>query len=208
MAEAQGTASGRKTRGPGLPRRGCAWRPEQHLRRRGARRGSPGPQQHLVLCRCDLGYSGDDGGPCAACEAGTYKGAVGDAACASCPPHSHSAAATRALASCVRNAGYSGPDGGLCEACAPGKYKEVSGSALCTDCPEHADSTAGSAARSSCRCNPATAARTARNARRARPAPSRRRRALRRALRAAPASTSPRPGRPPLLSVVAQHRTD
>ncbi len=53
-------------------------------------------QQHLVLCCCDLGYSGDDGGPCAACEAGTYKGAVGDAACASCPPHLHSAAASRA----------------------------------------------------------------------------------------------------------------
>jgi hypothetical protein len=41
---------------------------------------APPQSDALVLCRCDLGYSGDDGGPCAACEAGEYKQAVGDAA--------------------------------------------------------------------------------------------------------------------------------
>jgi hypothetical protein len=67
-----------------------------------------------VACQCDPGYTGPDGGSCAACQAGTYKVETGAAACTSCPTFTTSPAASTAVAACVNakcGAGYTGPDG-------------------------------------------------------------------------------------------------
>ena len=39
----------------------------------------------LTDCRCNVGYSGDDGGECVACDAGHYKDTNGSAPCTQCP---------------------------------------------------------------------------------------------------------------------------
>ena len=42
---------------------------------------SPAGSDALADCRCNTGYTGPDGGECAACVAGTYKDATGSAEC-------------------------------------------------------------------------------------------------------------------------------
>ena len=39
----------------------------------------------VSACSCALGYTGDNGGPCRACEPGKYKDQTGSAACTLCP---------------------------------------------------------------------------------------------------------------------------
>jgi hypothetical protein len=41
-------------------------------------------------CYCTAGYSGPDGGDCAACPAGKYKTTQGSMACTRCPPDTYS----------------------------------------------------------------------------------------------------------------------
>ena len=36
-------------------------------------------------CRCNVGFTGPDGGPCSTCAAGSYKSTVGSAVCTTCP---------------------------------------------------------------------------------------------------------------------------
>lgn len=56
----------------------------------------------LADCLCDPGFSGPDGGPCAACAPGKFKPANGSAACEDCPLHSYSdAPASTTCVSCV-----------------------------------------------------------------------------------------------------------
>ena len=106
-------------------------------------------------CICDPGYSGGDGGPCQACDAGTFKTSKGTSACTKCPAdtfsessaasspstcldcpaHSQAAAGSDTESDCRCKAGYSGPDGGPCEICTAGSYKEAVGSAACSSCP-------------------------------------------------------------------------
>jgi hypothetical protein len=50
----------------------CEMRPEISV--------SPIGTSVLVYCKCDAGYTGSDGDPCTACEAGKYKEASGHAA--------------------------------------------------------------------------------------------------------------------------------
>ena len=43
-------------------------------------------------CECNTGYTGPNGGTCAACEAGKYKDSPGADACTACPDNSVSPA--------------------------------------------------------------------------------------------------------------------
>ena len=93
--------------------------------------GSP----DITHCKCDLGYTGPDGGTCNACAEGQYKAVVGNAACVNCPSSSSSPEASVAVTDCLCNAGYTGPDGGTCEECGAGTYKDSIGSVACANCP-------------------------------------------------------------------------
>lgn len=68
-------------------------------------------------CLCDPGFSGPDGGPCAACAPGKFKPANGSAACEDCPLHSYSdAPASTSCKSCTQFLDF----GGI--TLAPGQY--------------------------------------------------------------------------------------
>ena len=43
-------------------------------------------------CECNTGYTGPNGGTCAACEGGKYKDSPGAGACTACPDNSVSPA--------------------------------------------------------------------------------------------------------------------
>ena len=80
---------------------------------------SPSASPSSSHCKCNAGYVGPDGGPCAVC-----------------PTNSDSPGGN---ATCACNAGYSlsgptGPDGGECVSCVAGKYKVASGNGICTNC--------------------------------------------------------------------------
>jgi hypothetical protein len=88
----------------------------------------------LVDCRCMLGYTGPDGGPCKTCVPGTYKhvngtascrlcsagkystetGQVSEVMCRSCPSHTYSGEGSNMLTNCTCNVGYTGPNGQEC----------------------------------------------------------------------------------------------
>ena len=108
-----------------------------------------------MKCTCDPGYSGNDGGACSACIAGTFKmsngsapcldctagkyssavGAVSAASCSNCPAHSSSSQGSPQVTDCLCNAGYTGGDGQECVACRAGAFKDTIGSAPCSMCP-------------------------------------------------------------------------
>jgi hypothetical protein len=46
---------------------------------------SPAASSDASQCLCNVGYTGPDGGPCEACEAGKYKNVTGSDTCAHCP---------------------------------------------------------------------------------------------------------------------------
>lgn len=85
-------------------------------------------------CRCNAGYSGSDGGACAACGTGTYKSVRGSDACQPCA------------------AGNVQPTAGseACDVCPAGTYADAE---ICVTCPQHSTSAAQSEAQSSCLCN-------------------------------------------------------
>jgi len=107
-----------------------------------------------VACRCDLGYTGSDGGTCLACSTGKYKESQGSAACSfcpadkyqpltfrtalsdcqACPVSAESPAGSTALASCQCSPGYVGVNGGTCTQCYAGQYKPLKGPQACTVC--------------------------------------------------------------------------
>jgi len=82
-------------------------------------------------CRCNAGYTGEDGTFCYACVAGTYKVTLGPedctlcaqdrystvlastsgASCNACPTSSQSPRGSSAKAACICNMGYTGPGG-------------------------------------------------------------------------------------------------
>jgi hypothetical protein len=75
---------------------------------------SPAGSANLTSCTCNAGSTGPNGGPCAACGAGTYSAAVGSSAsstCIACPSNSTSPPGSAALTSCTCNAGYFVPFG-------------------------------------------------------------------------------------------------
>jgi len=103
-------------------------------------------------CLCNMGYSGPDGGPCDACEPGTFKPVKGSdtcdvcsagfyselaaaRACTSCPNNSWTAVEASSLQEdCLCNAGFTGQNGGDCVVCEAGKAKKDAGSAACDEC--------------------------------------------------------------------------
>lgn len=118
--------------------------------------GSTSSVACITASSCDAGYTGPDGGPCAACVAGKYKAATGSAACTNCGPGTYSStlaataaaaclacaagttspAASTSSAACIFppcNPGYTGPDG-ICSTCVAGTYKVGTGSAACMPC--------------------------------------------------------------------------
>lgn len=104
-----------------------------------------------TFCKCDPGYSGPDGGPCKACEAGTFKQTNGSAACVQCeadtysleaaiacldcPSHSSSDPGSGSFADCLCHLGYELQED-LCQPCDIGFYKDTTGSSACQQCPE------------------------------------------------------------------------
>ena len=84
-------------------------------------------------CRCNPGYTGEDGTHCYACALGTYKTVLGPedctlcaqnrysitpfsttgANCLACPTSSQSPTGSSAKAACICNMGYTGPGGSL-----------------------------------------------------------------------------------------------
>ena len=124
---------------------------------------SPGSTA-LTSCVCKEGFTGPNGGTCAACAVGKYKVATGSAACIDHPPatctsgnrpdsvsagsYKDTLFSSNAVCKCA--AGFTGPDGGPCIACAAGFYKATVGSTACTDCSTS----------SSCQCAAGTTATT------------------------------------------------
>ena len=108
----------------------------------------------IYACKCDEGWTGADGGPCAQCAAGKFKTDIGDSECASCesgtynnhtgsseasdcqrcPDNTQSPPNSTSLQACICNAGYSGPDGGPCVHCQAGTFKSSPGKAACVHC--------------------------------------------------------------------------
>jgi len=57
-------------------------------------------------CKCNMGFSGPDGGPCRACPAGTFKGKTGSGACSTCAANTNSLAQNAYEHRCSCNAGF------------------------------------------------------------------------------------------------------
>ena len=86
-------------------------------------------------CKCNVGYTGPDGGSCVACVAGKFKTSNGTAACAQCVAGKHSSAlalGTDACADCGRDT-YSNSDSTQCVAC-PANAVSAALSSVDTDC--------------------------------------------------------------------------
>jgi hypothetical protein len=108
----------------------------------------------LTNCTCNVGFFGLDGGPCAACPAGTFKHVNGSAACSFCPQGKFSMATgqtsestcitcpplsispvqgSSSILNCTCVIGHTG-SGHNCSACLAGTYKNVTGSLPCLGC--------------------------------------------------------------------------
>ena len=103
-------------------------------------------------CQCLPGYTGPNGGPCVACDAGTYKISTGPEACTSCHANSNSPSGFASASACICNVGHTGS--GECNACDVDTYKSLSGNQACTACPENTVSATGSTLLNNCSCAP------------------------------------------------------
>ena len=110
-------------------------------------------------CRCVPGFTGDDGGPCAACPRGFFKPTLGNATCSQC--HNFSETAQNAsvhVAQCECLPGFAGDPAtastgnASCAACAHGTYKDLSGNVPCSACPAFAFSPRQATQRTNCTC--------------------------------------------------------
>jgi len=113
---------------------------------------SPAGSNTTADCKCNRGYSGNNGGPCSACAAGQFKAADGSAqcllcpggsysvlaaasSCSQCPPNSGSAPGSDRQTNCTCMAGFTGQrDGEPCSPCAAGSYKAEPGPSQCVSC--------------------------------------------------------------------------
>jgi len=106
----------------------------------------------ITDCKCNAGATGADGQTCIACEAGTYKEAIGSAACEGCTQFSQSLPGSDDETDCKCSAGFTGDDGGPCSGCAESTYKSSVGSLSCTSCPSNAISPPRSTRQTDCEC--------------------------------------------------------
>jgi len=106
-------------------------------------------------CKCNPGFTGQDGGPCELCMPGKFNiapgsdscidcmqgkysqkfGGIAEHICQKCPSNSDSTISSTIQPDCKCNPGLTGQDGGPCSECAPGKYKVQHGNSTCTPCP-------------------------------------------------------------------------
>lgn len=111
---------------------------------------SPEGSVNVEDCKCNLGFTGADGGLCTACAAGTYKRTLGSSACLSCGLNSFSVGSERtSQESCSCNAGYTYEDEN-CLPCEIGKYKENPGTEICTQCSNAGITPLGSTSSADC----------------------------------------------------------
>jgi len=110
----------------------------------------------ISACKCNPGYTGEDGVSCSACSAGTVKTRLGSASCTQCDTGKYSGTLARttrcdschvysttlnpestAITDCICNPGYTGVDGVSCSACSAGTFKTsaIAGNASCSACP-------------------------------------------------------------------------
>jgi len=108
---------------------------------------------HISDCKCDVGFTGPDGGSCEECDENKYKDIIGNNACANCPPNSISLKRSTHITDCECDKGFTGPDGGLCTECDVNKYKDVTGESECSDCPANSISLKGSTHITDCQCD-------------------------------------------------------
>ena len=98
---------------------------------------SPKDAVSLLQCTCLPGYTGNSGGPCAACSAGKYKDTLGSSACSECWSGLYSLGAES-----------------VCRQCAAGKYESGHGRSVCSgECPQFKVSPLGSTQLANCTCS-------------------------------------------------------
>jgi len=133
----------------------------------------------VEACRCNLGYAGEPGQPCSACEPGTFRENSSSYICEACPANTYnvlvhsstrafclpchantsSAAGSRSQRACVCDPGLFGvldPAGGTdgvyaCTPCAAGTYAEAANASVCDACAAGKFSASvGAASRQTC----------------------------------------------------------
>ena len=87
-------------------------------------------------CVCAVGFTTASGGvDCIACDAGTFKDAIGSAACQLCLTGATSLPGSDEVADCKCAAGFTGDGGEIqCTSCLAGTYKEGVGTGACQGC--------------------------------------------------------------------------
>jgi hypothetical protein len=110
----------------------------------------------IIDCKCNIGYTGPDGGVCQRCKKDSYKATNGSVDCIDCPSNSGVVSqGSTSLTACTCDVGYTGNDGGPCLPCDIGKYKTLTGSSVCLSCPVLATTNnVGQTAKSNCICSP------------------------------------------------------
>ena len=113
--------------------------------------GSTGSNE-VTDCKCDQGYTGNDGTECSACVEHTYKDSIGDATCTQCPANTKTLNTTsKDVAECLCAEGYT-KVADTCNQCGVGTYKDVIGNQACTLCPSNSTSPVGSTSVAACLC--------------------------------------------------------
>jgi cysteine-rich repeat protein len=126
-----------------------------------------------TACKCDIGYTGEDGTNCTACINGKYKDIQGNATCTDCriatyldytaakmaaeckPCHDYSSTAATGSTlktDCMCVPGYYGYNGIVCRACVEASYKQVLGPGPCDLCAAAQTSPIASTNASECVC--------------------------------------------------------
>ena len=127
--------------------------------------GSPADSQDITACQCRPGYTGSDGGACAACADGKFKSATGSASCTecnaiscdanfyqdgcgldsdgciACPDGTESSAGSTSIEQCLCSLGTEkrSPQAegeSYCVECAAGKYRDNLSDLTCTQCAD------------------------------------------------------------------------
>ena len=128
------------------------------------------PATSAADCACSAGYSGQDGGVCVACPAGSFEredicvqcssgqyypagaGPFHVDRCTPCPLHSGSAVGAYGIDACVCEAGYIRQNSSSCVACPAGSW--CASQDTSTSCPGNSFSAEASSNISDCVCSP------------------------------------------------------
>ena len=108
-----------------------------------ANSNSPAGSDAATDCACNAGFTGTNGGTCAICVAGKYKGGIGNLACLDCGVGKYSTATGQTAES-------------TCIYCLAGKYSGAvaqTAESSCLVCPSNSHAPAGSGSASNCVCN-------------------------------------------------------